>query len=556
MDGSMPTARPASETIATCRPRSPANACNFLRSNGFHLSRLAAPIVLLIFLSGCTSLCDYIRNGFKVGPNYCPPPAAVANNWIDAADPSVSSTPPYDACWWRTFNDPVLDSLIYTAYRQNLTLRDAGLRILEARAQRGIVVGEIFPQTQQAFGSYTRTNNSQNAPNAAPKFYFDDWQAGANLAWELDFWGRFRRAIESADAHLDASIYNFDDVLVLLLSEVAQNYINIRTAELRLEYAQKNVNDQQVSLNIAEVKFNNGATTRLDVTQGQSNLSQTQAAIPPLETARRQAANQLCILLGIPPRDLDSIIGYTKVIPSAPPEVAVGIPADLIRRRPDIRRAERQVAEQSALIGVAASDLYPHFSINGTIFFEAARFQDLFDAKSFAGNVGPSFNWNILNYGRLVNNIRVQDARFQQRAVEYQNTVLQANAEAENALIGFLKFQQQVKYLGTSAKAAEESLGLVRDQYNAGKTDFNRVISVEQLLTQQQDQLAVAQGTVVTNLVLLYKALGGGWQIRLGGPALPPGMSNEQTFEPVPTPPAMNSPPQKPFLQPPPKQFL
>ena len=492
-----------------------------------------------------------MRNGFKVGPNYCPPVAPVASQWIDSADPNVSSEPAKVDAWWNTFNDPVLDSLIYTAYRQNLSLRVACFRIIEARAQRGIAAGELFPQTQQAFGSYTRYNISPNSANSAPNYYYNDWQTGASLAWELDFWGSFRRALESADAKLDASIFNYDDVLVLLLSEVAQSYVDIRTAEQRLEYARKNVDIQKVSLNLADVKFRNGATTRLDVTQGQSNLAQTEATIPPLEVTRRQAADQLCILLGMPPRGLDDVLGGRRPIPSALPQVAVGIPADLIRRRPDVLRAEREVAAQSALIGVATSDLYPHFSINGTIYYDATRFQDLFDARSFAGNVGPSFNWNILNYGRLVNNIRVQDARFQQLAYQYQNTVLKANAEAEDALVGFLKFQQQVKYLATSTQAATESLGLVRDQYNAGKTDFNRVLTVEQLLSQQEDLLAVAQGTVANNLVLLYKALGGGWQTRFDAPASQVGAPAGQSGEQIPVPGIMETPPQPTPLPPP-----
>ena len=364
---------------------------NTSRSNGRRLFLLIALAILLTFSTGCTSWLDYLRNGFKVGPNYCPPAAPVASQWIDSANPNISSEPAKVDAWWQTFNDPVLDSLICTAYRQNLSLRVACFRIIEARALRGIAAGELFPQSQQAFGSYTRTNVSLNSPNVTPLRFFDEWQTGASLAWELDFWGRFRRAVESADANLDASIYNYDDVLVLLLSEVAQSYINIRTAEQRLEYARKNVDDQQISLNLADVKFRNGATTRLDVTQGQSNLSQTQATIPPLEVNRRQAADQLCILLGIPPRDLDGILAGSRGIPSAPPQVAVGIPADLIRRRPDVLRAEREVAAQSALIGVATSDLYPHFTISGTIFYDATRFQDLFNANSFAGNVGPSF---------------------------------------------------------------------------------------------------------------------------------------------------------------------
>jgi NodT family efflux transporter outer membrane factor (OMF) lipoprotein len=551
MDRSMPTAYREPDNSVSRQLNGLVGDRFASRSIERRLFPLISLTFILTFSTGCTGWLDYFRNGFKVGPNYTPPVAPVACQWIDCANPNVISEPPKVDAWWQTFNDPVLDYLICTAYRQNLSLKEAGFRIVEARALRGIAVGELFPQSQQAFGSYTRTNNSLNSPNAGPNRFFDEWQTGASLAWELDFWGRFRRAVESADAHLDASIYNYDDVLVLLLSEVAQSYINIRTAEQRLEYARKNVENQQISLNLADVKFRNGATTKLDVTQGQSNLSQTQATIPPLEVNRRQAADQLCVLLGMPPCDLEAILCGRRPIPYAPPQVAVGIPADLIRRRPDILRAERNVAAQCALIGVAMSELYPHFIISGTMFYDASRFQDLFNVNSFAGNMGPSFQWNILNYGRLENNVLVQDARFQQLAFQYQNTVLQANAEAEDAIVGFLQFQQQVKYLATSAQAASESLGLVRDQYNAGKTDFNRVVNIEQLLTQQQDQLAVAQGAVANNLVLLYKALGGGWQTNFDAAATQ-SPAARQSGEPIPLPSPVVPPPNQPPMPLPP----
>jgi NodT family efflux transporter outer membrane factor (OMF) lipoprotein len=475
---------------------------------------LAAATVLLGNMTGCTSCRDYVRNGYKVGPNYCKPDAAVADHWIDDANPSVSSDPPNDSAWWQTFGDPVLDNLVQTAYRQNLTLRIAGQRILEAKAQQAIAVGNVFPQTQQASGGYARTAISQNVPLAAPPFRYDNWSLGTNLAWELDFWGRFRRAIAAADARLDASVENYDDVLVLLLAQVAESYADLRTSEQRLVYARKNVKDQEESLDLAKVKFNNGATTKLDVTQGESNLGQTQATIPPLEAARRQSANQICILLGMPPRDIEEMLGK-RTIPSASPKVALGIPADLLRRRPDVRRAERNVAAQSEQIGIATAELYPHFSITGNIYVDSENFRDLFQGNSLGGSIGPSFQWNVLNYGRLVNGIRVQQAIFEELALQYQETVLNANAEVENSVVGFLQAQQQVKFLATSVTASQESLDLVRTQYNEGKTDFNRVLSVEQLLTQQEDQLAVAQGAVATNLITVYKSLGGGWQIRL-----------------------------------------
>jgi NodT family efflux transporter outer membrane factor (OMF) lipoprotein len=498
------------------------------------LQTIAGVLLVLMPLTAGCNLSQWCHNGFKVGPDYHQPCTATAQNWIDAGNPYINSAAPNDAMWWQTLNDPVLNGLICTAYRQNLTLRVAGFRIMEARAQRNIAAGELFPQTQQATGSYTRINNSVNAPAIAPPYNFDQWQVGTNLAWELDFWGRFRRAIEAADATVDASVESYDDVLVLLLSEVAQNYVDVRTAEERLEYARRNVETQRQSVDLANLKFTNGATTRLDVTQGESTLGQTEALMPPLESQRRLAMNQLCILLGVPPHDINDVLNGRQPIPVTPPEVALGIPADLLRRRPDIRRAEREVAAQSARIGVATSELYPHFSITGAIYLDAANFKDLFSSNSFGGSIGPSFNWNILNYGRLVNGIRVQDARFQQLAVTYQNVVLQANAEVENGVVQFLNAQRQVNFLTASTRAAEQSVELVRSQYDAGKTDFNRVLTVEQALTQQQDQLAVARGSVVQYLVQIYKALGGGWQLRLDNSANPTAAAIAQPTELVP----------------------
>ncbi|MBN2216779.1 MAG: efflux transporter outer membrane subunit [Pirellulales bacterium] len=507
-------------------------------------------MIILLPSLGCTGLHEYVFNGFKVGPNYSPPAAPVADQWLDATDPAVETSRIDDAAWWRVFHDPVLDSFIATAYRQNLSVRIAGLRILEARALRAIAAGELFPQHQDAFGDYSRVAISKNGPTSMmPVRFFDQWTLGGSLAWELDFWGRFRRAIEAADANLDASIERYDEVLVLLLSDVAQSYMDVRIAEQRLAFAKENVNIQQGSLRIAEDRLRHGVTTRLDVTQAQSDLANTMATIPPLESARRQAVNQLCILLGMPPQDLDAILSASRGIPKAPAQVAVGIPAELLRRRPDVRRVEREVAAQSAMIGVATSELYPHFSINGTIYLDASRFEDLFDANSFAGNVGPSFQWNLLNYGRLANNIRVQESRFQQLAVQYQNTVLQANAEAENALVAFLKSQQQVRSIAESAEAARQSVQLVMSQYQEGIVDFNRVFNVQQFLTQQQDQLAVVEGSVAQNLIQLYRALGGGWQIRLNPAASQSFVLSEEPLQVVPLP--KTTPAQQPPLPPP-----
>jgi NodT family efflux transporter outer membrane factor (OMF) lipoprotein len=508
--------------------------------------------LLLASSVGCTSFREYVGNGFKVGPNYCRPAAPVANQWLDEGNASINGGQIQNTAWWQHFNDPVLDSLIVTAYRQNLSLRAAGLHILEARAQRAIVAGELFPQSQQAFGEYSRNQLSKNGlSGASPNLYFNDWTLGGSLSWELDFWGQFRRALESADANLDASIENYDYVLVLLLAEVARNYTDVRIAEQRLAYAKQNVESQRGSLHIAEDRLRHGIVSRLDVTQAVSNLEQTDSTIPVYEATRRRAINALCILMGVPPQDLDRTLADRSGIPKVPPQLAIGIPADLLRRRPDVQKAEREVAAQSALIGVAVSDLYPHFSINGTVFLDALKAEDLFKADSVAGSVGPTFSWNILNYGRLANNIVVQKARFQQLAVQYQNTVLRANGEAEDAIVSLLSSQRQTVSLAKSAGASDESVRLVSSQYNQGLVDFNRVYTVQRELTVQQDQLAVAEGSIAQYMIQLYRALGGGWEMRLNDgdsrniapttpERLPP--TSQPSPEPAPLPPLPEQP--------------
>jgi NodT family efflux transporter outer membrane factor (OMF) lipoprotein len=441
----------------------------------------------------------------------------VAEEWIDYADPRVRSEEQQLGAWWTVFNDPTLDALVQTAYQQNLTLREAGARILEARAQRGIAAGNLFPQSQSAFADYARIKLSQNVANPPIAAWFSDWDAGLTASWELDFWGRFRRAIEAADAELDASVENYDDVLVVLLSDVAANYVQYRTFEQRLVYARNNVDIQRRAYQLATDKFDAGATTERDVQMARQILEQTEALIPALEIGKRQAANRLCVLLGMPPIDLDPMLGAGSGVPQVPQDVAVGVPADLIRRRPDVRRAERQVAAQSARIGVAVSDLYPHISLLGTIGVEAEQFGDLFRSGSMIGAIGPGMRWDILNYGRLVNNVRVQDARFQALAYAYQDQVLTAGREVEDALVAFLRTQEQTQHLDASVAAAARTVDITNDQYVEGAVDFTPLFLFQSVLTTQQDQLAASQGDIALSLIAIYRALGGGWQIRLAG---------------------------------------
>lgn len=505
---------------AGSRPQRPTAAAYDLVERPAAPARATQWVLLLVVVmcNGCTAYCDcrdWVRNGLKVGPNYCEPAAPVAEDWIDAADERVSSGYADAAEWWLGFHDPVLNGLVQSAYAQNLTLREAGMRVLEARAHRGVAVGSLFPQGQSINGEYARVQSSANLANPPPVRNFNDWLLTGDLLWELDFWGRFRRAVEAADANLDASVENYDDVLVFLVSEVAATYVNIRTLQQRLEYARANVAVQQGMFDIANAKFANGLVTEVDPQQARLVLTRTEALIPQLESALRQQNNLLCFLLGIPPRDLLPELKEGK-IPAVPTSVAVGIPGELLRRRPDVRRAEREVAAQSAVIGIAVSDLYPHFTIRGSIGYEAANLSRLFMPTSNVGIIAPGFRWDVLNYGRFVNNIHAEEARFQQLALAYQNTVLRANQEVEDGLTRFLNSQEETLKLAESVQAADSATSLVTTQYDAGRADYNRVFILQDILVQQQDAFAASQGNNALSLIAVYRALGGGWQIRLG----------------------------------------
>ncbi|MCY2991960.1 MAG: TolC family protein [Planctomycetota bacterium] len=516
---------------------------------------------LLLALSGCTSVRDYVNNGFKVGPNYAPPLAEVAEHWIDSADIRTHEGEDLSR-WWTVFKDPTLDRLITSAYRQNLTLREAGFRVLEARAQRGIAVGEVFPQQQNATGSFQRKAVTTNTSGFSPQQqFYDQWNSGFNLAWELDFWGRFRRAVTAADAQLNASVEGYDDVLVTLLGDVATNYVQIRTLQARIRLLKDNVELQRWVVDLLKQRLGGGfRATKLDVDQGISTLEQTEAQIPELEIGLQQATNRLCVLMGTPPTDLQNLLGEDH-IPSAAPGVVIGIPADLLSRRPDVRRARYLAAAQAEVIGIAQAELYPALSITGTLGWQANNFGDLFQAKSLNSNVGPAFQWNLLNYGRIVNNVRFQEAKFQELVLAYQQTVLAADQEVEDGLVTFLRAQRREKHLATSANAATDAVKTIFLQYQAGRADadFNRYALIEQNRVQQQDLLAQSRGEIALGLIQVYRALGGGWELRLAPesegpspPAAPPQLP--PTPDEISLPPRVPQPPAKPELlpQPPP----
>jgi len=491
-----------------------------------HVSRAAglcarASGVLIIaafcILAGGCGLDEWWHNGLKVGPNYKEPPAAVASHWIDyqrSEQQSANQSTDLQQ-WWHVFNDPVLNSLVSDAYKQSLTLGAAGERIVRARAQRGIVLGNQFPQVQEVAGSYSANKASNQTANGTRDQWFQHVEAGFNISWEIDFWGRYRRSIEFADANLEASIADFDDVLVVLLADVAANYIQYRTFQERLALAQINVKIQEESYQLASDTFRLGKSSERDPQMAKQVLEQTRSTIPDLEAGLRRANNALCVLLGIPPQELARRLGETGAIPTGEPRWSMGIPADLLRRRPDVRRAEREAAAQSAAIGIAKSDLYPRFSLLGSIGVQSEEIGDLFHTPgSIAGSIGPSFQWNIFNYGQITNAVKAQEALFREFVYRYQEAVLRANEETENAIIGHVKSRERARYLAESVTAASRTVEITYDQYRHGAVDFTPVFIFEAALTNQQDALAQARGDMALNLVDLYRSLGGGWEMR------------------------------------------
>ena len=487
------------------------------------MSRTSCPLTrisvlgVLLASGGCTT----------VGPDFKTPEAAVEQRWLEAGEPALQSEAPNYGDWWTVFNDPVLDSLIDVAYRQNLTLQISGLRIVQARAQLGVAIGNQYPQVQQAAGALTRVNLSENEPNFSPIADDKFWTAnvGFDAAWELDFWGRFRRGVESASANLASQVAAYDNALVSLTAEVARVYVQLRTLQEQLAVARDNVETQRRGYQIADVKFRNGAVSELDPSQALTLLRSTQAQIPALESRLRQAMNALSTLLGMPPRDLSARLGPGR-IPDAPTEVAVGVPADLLRRRPDIRQAELQAAAQSAQVGLAETDLYPRFSLVGSIGYTTSDtgqsdLGDIFSSDSFGYSFGPSFSWSIFNYGQIKNNVRVQDAQFEQLITNYQNTVLEAAREVEDGLASFLGAKSSANSLRESVKSADRSVQLALIQYREGAVDYQRVLDTQQTLLQEQDRYVARRGDIILSLVSTYKALGGGWQIRAGKDFVP-----------------------------------
>ncbi|MCP5523006.1 MAG: efflux transporter outer membrane subunit [Verrucomicrobiales bacterium] len=451
-------------------------------------------------LSGCTT----------VGPDYEPPENPAATNWTSQLRGGLtSSATDADVLerWWTVFDDPVLTDLVERARAGNLDLRQAEARLREARAQRGMAKAALFPAVG-ANASASRTAAGKEAGNGKTTDFF---ATSLDASWELDVFGGKRRSLEAATASWQASEESLRDVQVSLLAEAALNYVEVRSYQQLLWITEESVLTRAETHDITRWRREAGLTTQLDEDQARQSLEQVRAQVPTLRTSLAQAKYRLAVLLGQPPGALEALLAQEEPVPSTPTEVAVGVPADLLRRRPDIRFAERQLAAQTAQIGVAKAELYPRFSLAGTVGVESLEYANLYSASARAAQGLAKAAWTLLDGGSIRQNIRLQTAKQEEALSLYESTVLTALEDVESALVAYANEQLRRDSLAAAVKAGQDAFELARFQYNSGLVGFQTVLDTQQSLLSSQDQLAVSQARVTSNLISLYKALGGGW---------------------------------------------
>ncbi|MCP4293566.1 MAG: efflux transporter outer membrane subunit [bacterium] len=460
-----------------------------------------------------------IMAGCAVGPDYRIPEMETPDAWQNAAAQDVQSETPIIKNWWSVFNDAYLDSLIIQAEISNLDLDMAVSRIREARAYHRIAGGDSWPQVG-ASGSLNRAET--------PDFYWpggenpaSNWEFGLGASWEIDVWGKNRRARESTGAALQSSIEDYRDVQVSMYAEVAFVYLKIRTLQMRLDFARENLESQRSTLDVVVAREEAGLAPLLDVSQARSNLANTEATIPSMVSSLEEAMNSLAILLGQNPGSLDEELRVHAGLPTPSMDLTLILPAELLRRRPDVRRSERSLASQSARIGVATAELYPSFSLGGSMVLKAPEFGNLSESGAFGWSFGPELKWNLFSGGKISSQIDVEEARTEQLLLTYEKTVLLALAEVENSLVALRQEERRRDLLKTAAESAQKSVELVETQYVSGLTDFQNYLDSQRVLFSQMDQLAVSKGIVLNNLINLNRALGGGWSLDDPDPDLP-----------------------------------
>lgn len=462
----------------------------------------------------CFLLLSVLNGCAPVGPEYAQPEPQVPDGWhseLQSGLVSKTAESSHSNNWWTVFNDTQLEMLLYRAVQGNLDLKEAQARIQEARALRGIARADLFPLLD-GVATATRSRTSENSGNATERNLFS---AGFDADWELDIFGGARRSIEAAQADLEAAQADFNDLLVSLQAEVALNYAEVRTYQARLAVSQANITALSQSYELNRSRYQAGLISELPVQESLRLLESSRSQVPALEAGLEAAKNRLTVLLGRQPGQLQHELAETNALPNLPVSVAVGIPAETLRRRPDVRRAERLLAAQTARIGVATADLYPRFFLSGSLGLEAINAGELLKAASRRWNFGPGVKWNLFSAGAIHRNIDVQNARQEQALVQYERTVLQALEEVENALVAYGKEQLRRESLFRATTVAQRANVLAQDQYQAGLVNFTTVLDAQRSLLSLRDELVSSDGAAFTQLVRLYKALGGGWQSML-----------------------------------------
>ncbi|MHC4554762.1 MAG: efflux transporter outer membrane subunit [Planctomycetota bacterium] len=469
------------------------------------LCLLVIPVLSLSLFSGC-----------KVGPDYERPESSVPDQWHEKAVQGLDDGSANLQTWWTVFDDPILEDLIGRSRMENLDLRIAYARVMESRALLGVASGQYWPEVD-GVGFYSRDRVSENGLQAPPDGSTPDqtdlYGFGVDASWEIDVFGRISRSVEAAQASMEASVENYRDILVSLYSAVAQSYIDLRATQKRIQFTQANAVLQRGTLELTENRREAGLVPQLDVEQAKLVLASTEAVIPTFRQFEAESIHRLGVLLGHPPAALYKELAVASDVPVVPQQVAVGLPTELLRQRPDIRRAERILAAQTAEIGVATAGLYPAFSLSGTFALEGQDFSDTGDWDSRVWGFGPAMRWNLFDGDRIRNTIKVREAQTEQAMADYELTVLEALEEVENAMVSFEQEKQRLADLYDSVVAAQKSVDLVRELYENGLTDFNNVLDMQRSLTFQQDLLAESQGAVANNLVRIYTSLGGGWSV-------------------------------------------
>ena len=462
---------------------------------------MLACLAALFLLAACAS----------VGPEYHPPASPAPTAWNTPLEDGLRAEAVADpelASWWRSFEDPVLADLVQKAVGGNLDLAQAKAKVREARARRGLQDTDRYPSLD-ANGTARRSRGSQSTGGGLERSLYT---AGFDAGWEIDVFGGVRRGVEASQGDLEAAEAGLDSVLVSLTAEIGRNYVEARTYQTRLDVAAANLEAQQQTFELIRSRFEAGLSDELALQQARYNLEASRSQIPSLRSGLAAARNRLAVLIGETPGAVDRLMAAKRPIPSAPLTVAVGIPADTLRRRPDIRQAERQLAAQTARIGVAEADLYPKFRLAGSVGLEALNTNDLFDWTSRTWSIGPSISWKVFDAGAVRRNIEIQTAVQEQLLAAWETAVLEALEEVENTLSTYAQEQVRRDHLAAAVDAARQAEALASQKYQAGLMDFASVLDAQRSLLAYQDQLAVSEGTVTANLIALYKALGGGWE--------------------------------------------